>query len=135
MCYNTRVTGRSWEIGILLSNNQRQHHTLHIQKDVLPYAFCSPVEADPVDVDAVLDVLASDPHHHPEEDEQNRPDHSWVQGSGFGFGSRIHPDHHPEEDEQNRPEHSCVQGSGWGLGFRGWGLESRGQGPKRPRKK
>jgi len=28
------------EIGILLLNNQRQHRTLHIQKDVLPYAFC-----------------------------------------------------------------------------------------------
>ena len=26
------------EIGILLSNNQRQHRTLHIQEDVLPYA-------------------------------------------------------------------------------------------------
>jgi len=26
------------EIGVLLPNNQRQHHTLHIQKDVLPYA-------------------------------------------------------------------------------------------------
>ena len=28
------------EIGILLPNNQRQHRTLHIRKDVLPYAFC-----------------------------------------------------------------------------------------------
>jgi len=27
-------------IGILLPNNQRQHGTLHIQKDVLPYALC-----------------------------------------------------------------------------------------------
>ena len=27
-------------IGILLPNNQRQHRTLHIQKDVLPYALC-----------------------------------------------------------------------------------------------
>ena len=26
------------EIGILLPNNQRQHRTLHIQEDVLPYA-------------------------------------------------------------------------------------------------
>ena len=26
------------EIGTLLPNNQRQHRTLHIQKDVLPYA-------------------------------------------------------------------------------------------------
>ena len=26
------------EIGILLPNNQRQHRTLHIQKDVLTYA-------------------------------------------------------------------------------------------------
>ena len=25
------------EIGILLPNNQRQHRTLHILKDVLPY--------------------------------------------------------------------------------------------------
>ena len=31
-------TGR--EIGILLLNNQRQYRTLHIQKDVLPYALC-----------------------------------------------------------------------------------------------
>jgi hypothetical protein len=28
------------EIGILLQNNQRLHRTLHIQKDVLPYALC-----------------------------------------------------------------------------------------------
>ena len=28
------------EIGILLPNNQRQHRTLHIQKYVLPYAWC-----------------------------------------------------------------------------------------------
>ena len=28
------------EIGILLPNNQRQHRTLHIQKDVLHYALC-----------------------------------------------------------------------------------------------
>ena len=28
------------EIGIVLPNNQRQHHTVHIQKDVLPYALC-----------------------------------------------------------------------------------------------
>jgi len=33
------VEGRGW-IGILLPNNQRQHRTLHIQKDVLPYALC-----------------------------------------------------------------------------------------------
>ena len=32
--------GDALEIGILLPNNQRQHCTLHIQKDVLPYAFC-----------------------------------------------------------------------------------------------
>jgi len=31
---------RSGEIGILLPNNQRQHRTLHIQKDVLPSALC-----------------------------------------------------------------------------------------------
>jgi len=30
----------SREIDILLPNNQRQHRTLHIQKDVLPYAVC-----------------------------------------------------------------------------------------------
>ena len=30
----------SRDIGILLPNNQRQHRTLHIQKDVLPYALC-----------------------------------------------------------------------------------------------
>ena len=28
------------EIDIILPNNQRQHRTLHIQKDVLPYALC-----------------------------------------------------------------------------------------------
>jgi len=28
------------DFGVLLTNNQRQHRTLHIQKDVLPYAFC-----------------------------------------------------------------------------------------------
>jgi hypothetical protein len=28
------------EIGVLLLNNQRQHRTMHIQKDVLPYAVC-----------------------------------------------------------------------------------------------
>ena len=28
------------EIGVLLPDNQRQHRTLHIQKDVLPYALC-----------------------------------------------------------------------------------------------
>ena len=28
------------EIGILLPNNQRQHRTLHIQKNVLPYPLC-----------------------------------------------------------------------------------------------
>ena len=28
------------EIGILLPTNQRQHRTLHIQEDVLPYALC-----------------------------------------------------------------------------------------------
>ena len=28
------------ETGILLPKNQRQHRTLHIQKDVLPYALC-----------------------------------------------------------------------------------------------
>ena len=28
------------ETGMLLPNNQRQYRTLHIQKDVLPYALC-----------------------------------------------------------------------------------------------
>jgi len=28
------------EVGILLPNNQRQHRTLHVPKDVLPYALC-----------------------------------------------------------------------------------------------
>ena len=28
------------EIGVLLPSSQRQHRTLHIQKDVLPYALC-----------------------------------------------------------------------------------------------
>jgi len=31
-------TGWCRDIGILLPNNQRQHRTLHIQEDVLPYA-------------------------------------------------------------------------------------------------
>ena len=31
---------RLGEIGILLPKNQRQHRTLHIQKDLLPYALC-----------------------------------------------------------------------------------------------
>jgi len=30
----------SLEIGILLPGNQRQHRTLLIQKDVLPYTLC-----------------------------------------------------------------------------------------------
>jgi len=30
----------STEVGILLPNNQRQHRSLHIQKDVLTYALC-----------------------------------------------------------------------------------------------
>ena len=28
------------EVGILLPKNQRQHRTLHIQENVLPYALC-----------------------------------------------------------------------------------------------
>ena len=44
-----RSRGQSWKggvffhsraIGISSPNNQRQHRTLHIQKDVLPYALC-----------------------------------------------------------------------------------------------
>jgi len=35
-----RLVGTSEEIGIFWPNNQRQHRTLHIQKDVLPYALC-----------------------------------------------------------------------------------------------
>ena len=34
------VDQRGKEIGILLPNNQRQHRTLHTQKDALPYALC-----------------------------------------------------------------------------------------------
>jgi len=34
------VRAQCREIGILLPNNQRQHRTLHIQEDVLPYALC-----------------------------------------------------------------------------------------------
>ena len=30
----------SRDIGMLVPNNQRQHRTLHIQKDELPYALC-----------------------------------------------------------------------------------------------
>ena len=37
-CIQERATVR--EIGILWPNTQRQHRTLHIQKDVLPYALC-----------------------------------------------------------------------------------------------
>ena len=37
----TRLCFQAREIGILLANNQRQHRTLHIQKDALPYAFFS----------------------------------------------------------------------------------------------
>ena len=33
-----KLRGLPGGIGILLPNNQRQHRTLHIQKDVLPYA-------------------------------------------------------------------------------------------------
>ena len=29
------------KIGIFLPNNQRQHRSLHVQEDVLPYALCS----------------------------------------------------------------------------------------------
>jgi len=36
-------TPQAREIGILLPNNQRQHRTLHIQKDVLPCALCKGV--------------------------------------------------------------------------------------------
>ena len=28
------------EIDVLLLNHQRQHRTVHIEKDVLPYALC-----------------------------------------------------------------------------------------------
>ena len=34
------ITGTTREMGILLPNNQRQHRTLQIQKDELPYAVC-----------------------------------------------------------------------------------------------
>jgi len=34
------LPGQTREIGSLLPNNQRQHRTLHVQKDVLPYALC-----------------------------------------------------------------------------------------------
>jgi len=33
-------TNAAREIGILLPNNQRQHRTLYIQEDALPYALC-----------------------------------------------------------------------------------------------
>ena len=35
-----KVPPSGLEIGILLPNNQRQHRTLYIQKDVLPCALC-----------------------------------------------------------------------------------------------
>jgi len=38
VCGSSCLTGR--EIGILLPNNQRQHRTLRIQKNVPPYALC-----------------------------------------------------------------------------------------------
>ena len=34
------MPGTSLDVGVLLPNNQRQHRTLHMQKDVLPYALC-----------------------------------------------------------------------------------------------
>jgi len=34
------MAAKTGEIGILLPNKQRQHRTLHTQKDVLPYALC-----------------------------------------------------------------------------------------------
>ena len=36
-----QVDAVTWtrEIGILLPNNQRQHRTSHVPKDVLPYAY------------------------------------------------------------------------------------------------
>jgi hypothetical protein len=37
--YNDHNNNKS-EIGILLLNNQRQHATLRIQKDMLPYVLC-----------------------------------------------------------------------------------------------
>jgi hypothetical protein len=36
------------EIGILLPNNQRQHSTLRIQEDLLPYAFVQKADASVV---------------------------------------------------------------------------------------
>jgi len=35
-----RVRRQPAEIGILLPNNQRDHRTLHAQRDVPPYALC-----------------------------------------------------------------------------------------------
>ena len=40
LCSACTVHPSHREIGILLPNNQRQHRTLHIQKDVLPCALC-----------------------------------------------------------------------------------------------
>ena len=34
------LTHAERESGILLPDNQRQHRTLHIHQDVLPYAVC-----------------------------------------------------------------------------------------------
>jgi hypothetical protein len=34
------ASGSGIEMSILLPNTQRQHRTLHIQKDVLQYALC-----------------------------------------------------------------------------------------------
>jgi hypothetical protein len=42
------------EIRLLSPNNQRQHRTLHIPKDVLPYALCN----------LLCPVLASEAHDH-----------------------------------------------------------------------
>ena len=40
--YDKVVVPCGWvgEIGVSLPNNQRQHSTLHIEKDVLPHALC-----------------------------------------------------------------------------------------------
>jgi len=43
--YPPHLVSREWrlhhgDIRILLLDKQRQHRTLHVQKDVLPYALC-----------------------------------------------------------------------------------------------
>ena len=50
------------EIGILLQYNQRQHHTLNIQEDVLPYAlrsYCAPCQLHLASISRINSISTS----------------------------------------------------------------------------